>query len=93
MPLDFMTNNENGSAKLEALRRKEATLKAAIAVEQVKQQKVNGKLQAREYSTVGEALCKYAAQSPEFKTMLRQVLPVAVTDDTARKFLTSRGWL
>jgi len=82
---------ENG--KLEALRQREAALKAAIAAEQVRQQKAKAKLEAREFATVGEALVRYAGQSPEFRTMLRQVLPTAVTDERARQFLTARGWL
>jgi len=79
--------------KIEILRKREAALKAAIAAEQVKQQKAKAKLQAREFVTVGEALCKYAAQSPDFHLMLRQVLQTAVTDDASRKFLAGRGWL
>jgi len=86
----------NGNGKIEALRKREAALKAALAAELVKQQKAKAKLAAREFAEVGEALCKYAAQSPDFKTMLRQVLPVAVAavcDDASRKFLAGRGWL
>ncbi len=82
---------DNG--KLEALRQREAALKAAIAAEQVRQQKAKAKLDAREFLMVGEALVRYAGQSPEFKTMLRQVLPTAVTDERARRFLEERGWL
>ena len=84
---------KNGSEKIEALRRREQALKTAIAAEQVKQQKANAKLQAREFSTVGEALVKYSAQSADFKLMLKQVLTSAVTDDATRKFLAGRGWL
>jgi hypothetical protein len=91
-----MNDKTGGNNKLETLRQREAALKAAIAAEQVKQQKAKAKLEAREFSHVGEVLCKYAGQSPEFKTMLRQVMPSAIAaagDDAARKFLTSRGWL
>jgi len=86
-------DTKNGSEKIEALRKREAALKAAIAVEQVRQQKAQAKLQAREFSTVGEALCKYAGQSPDFRLMLKQVLASAVTDEPTRKFLSGRGWL
>ena len=82
--------------KLDALRKREAALKAAIAAEQVRQQKAKAKLQAREFSVVGEALCRYAAQSPEFKTMLSQVLPVALAatgNGKAEEFLKGRGWV
>jgi hypothetical protein len=83
----------NGNGKLEALRKREAALKAALAAELVKQQKAKAKMAAREYATVGEALVKYAAQSPDFHLMLKQVLASAVTDDASRKFLAGRGWL
>ena len=83
----------NGNGKLEALRKREAALKAALAAELVKQQKAKAKMAAREYATVGEALVKYAVQSPDFHLMLKQVLASAVTDDAARKFLLGRGWL
>jgi hypothetical protein len=91
-----MNNGTDGNAKLEALRKREAALKTAIAAEQVRNQKAKAKLEAREFAEVGEAVCKYARQSPEFKTMLQQVLPVAiaaVADEASRKFLSGRGWL
>lgn len=88
-----MNNGTNGNGKLDALRRRKAALEAALATELLKQQKANAKLAAREYATVGEALVKYAAQSPDFHLMLKQVLASAVTDDAARKFLAGRGWL
>jgi hypothetical protein len=81
------------SDRIEILRRREAALKSAIAAEQVKQQQIKARLDAREFATVGEALVKYAGQSPDFKLMLKQVLAAAVTDETALKFLAGRGWL
>lgn len=86
-------NRESGNTKIENLLKREAALKAAIAEEKVRQQKANARVEAREFACVGEALVRYAGQAPEFKTMLRQVLPVAVTDEKARQFLTARGWL
>jgi hypothetical protein len=86
----------SGNGKLEALRKRETALKAVIAAEQIRQQRAKAKLQAREFAAVGEVLCRYAGQSPEFKTMLRQVLPVAITavaDEKVRQFLVCRGWL
>jgi hypothetical protein len=94
MEVDSMVNNAtNTNGKLEALRKREAALKAALAKEVVRQQKIKANLAAREFATVGEALCKYAAQSADFHLMLKQVLASAVTDDAARKFLAGRGWL
>ena len=80
--------------KIAALRKKEKVLKSALAAALVEAQGAKAKLQAREFSAVGEALCKYADQSsPDFKLMLKQVLASAVTDEPTRKFLTMRGWL
>lgn len=84
---------DNGNGKIEALRKREAALKAAIAAEQVRQQKRKQKTEGREFAAIGEALVKYAGQSTEFKLMLTQVLASAVTDDLTRKFLAGRGWL
>jgi len=79
--------------KIAALRKKETALKSALAAALVEAQRAKAKLQAREFSTVGEALCKYSGQSPDFKLMLKQVLASAVTNEATRKFLSSRGWL
>jgi hypothetical protein len=87
------SNGGSGNTRIAALLKREAALKAAIAEEKVRQQKANARIEAREFACVGEALVRYAGQSPEFKTMLRQVLPMAVTDEKARQFLTARGWL
>jgi len=81
--------------KIEILRNRIGALEESLAAEKARQQKAKAKLQAREFSLVGEALCKYAtqAQSADFRLMLSQVLPLAVTDDKARRFLQERGWM
>jgi hypothetical protein len=79
--------------RIETLRTRIGALEASLAAEKARQQRANAKVAAREYSTIGEALCKYAGQSPDFKLMLKQVLASAVTDDSRIKFLTTRGWL
>jgi len=88
-----MVNANLANAKLEALRRREAALKAAIAEEKVRQQKRNAKDDARLFSVLGEALTHYAAKSPDFELMLKQVLQSADLRDTDRAFLTGKGWL
>lgn len=80
-------------SKVAALLKRQHALKEALAIAKVREQKAKAKAEEKEFSTVGEALVTYANTSPEFKTMLRQVLPVAVTDEKAREFLTARGWL
>lgn len=81
------------SSKLEALRKRESALKAAIAAEQVRQQRRNEKDNARLFALIGEALVIYGNQSTDFKTMLRQVLASAITDERSRQFLKDRGWI
>jgi hypothetical protein len=88
-----MGNGQGINSKLEALRKREAALKAAIVAEQVRQQKRNEKDNARLFAMIGEALVIYGNQSTDFKTMLRQVLASAITDERSRQFLKDRGWI
>jgi hypothetical protein len=85
-------NETKDNGRLEKLRKREAALKAAIAVEQVRRQKAEAKLEAREFAVVGEALCRYAGESVEFHKMISQVLQTVVTDEVLRRFLSGRGW-
>jgi hypothetical protein len=81
--------------KIEILRTRIGALEASLAAEKVRQQKAKAKLQAREFSLVGEALVRFAADSEEFHRTLKAMLAAAITvaDEPARKFLTGRGWL
>jgi hypothetical protein len=88
-----MTNGNSISEKLEALRRREQSIREAIALEKVRQQKRNAKEDARMFFVVGEALTRHAAKSSDFKLMLKQVLQSAELRDTDRTFLTGKGWL
>lgn len=88
-----MSNATKGSDRIAFLKQKEREIRTKLAAEHVRQQKLKAKLEAREFAEVGEALCKYARQSPDFHLMLKQVLASAVTDDASRKFLAGRGWL
>jgi alpha-D-ribose 1-methylphosphonate 5-triphosphate synthase subunit PhnG len=85
----------NGN-KLDALRKREAALKAAIAEEQVRQQKRREKDRARLAAIVGEALLEEAARLPDFEALLKQTLRSAESlrrDERARQFLAGMGWL
>jgi hypothetical protein len=86
-------NPTNGNARLEALRQREAALKTAIAAEKVRQQKRRERNDARVFSIIGEALARYAEQSPDFRLMLKQVLQSAELHDGDRAFLAGNGWL
>jgi hypothetical protein len=78
--------------KLEALRRREAAVKAAIAAEKVREQKRKEQIDTRVFRIVGEALTRYAEQSPDFRLMLKQVLQSAEMRDADRAFLAASGW-
>lgn len=88
-----MTKNNSNNNKLEALRKKEAALKAAIAAEQVKQQKRNQRENERLFSVVGHALVENATKNPSFGLMVKQVLQAAELRETDRVFLTGKGWI
>jgi len=89
-----MNQNEcKDNGRLEALRQREAALKAAIAAEKVRQQKRKEKSDARVFSIIGEALTRYAERSPDFRLMLKQVLQSAELRDADRAFLAGNGWL
>jgi len=56
----------NGSEKIEALRKREAALKAAIAAEQVRQQKQKAKELKRDFADIGETLAGMHGRLPPF---------------------------
>ena len=80
-------------SKLEALRRREQSLKSRIAEEKVRQQRQKEKDDGRLFTIVGEALVHYAEKSPDFRLMLSQVLQSSELRDTDRAFLALKGWL
>jgi hypothetical protein len=88
-----MARTDTVNAKLEALRKREAAVKTAIAAEKVRQQKRKQNDDARVALIVGEALIRYAGQSPDFRLMLKQVLQSAELRDAQRAFLALEGWL
>jgi len=87
-------NVTNGNEKVEAMRRRFAAYKAKLDQAVVRDQKAKAKLLKREFSAVGEALCKYAAHSPEFHATLKSMLGAAVAsiDEATKRFLSGRGW-
>ena len=86
-------NSGNSNERIDALLRREAAIKAAIAAEKVREQKRKEKTDARVFAIVGEALTRQAERSPDFRLMLRQVLQSAELRDTDRAFLAGNGWL
>ena len=89
-----MASANISNEKLDALRKREAALKSAIAAELVRQQKRKEKDDARLCSIIGMALVQNAAAHPDFELMLRGVLQSSTSlGDSERKLLRKRGWL
>lgn len=81
----------SGNSRIEALRQREQALKAAIAVEQVKQQKRKEKDHARLVSIVGACLLADLETHPELREAVLQSLRRTATErDIA--FLNTKGW-
>jgi hypothetical protein len=87
-----MKNASIGGHRLEALREREASLKAAIAAEVEVERKRKAREHERVVRIVGEALLEESERSPNFRTMLRQSLNI-VADEKARRLLTKHGLL
>ena len=80
--------------KLEALRKREATLRLAISKAVDAQRRRDQKSEARLASTIGAALLQYAGKHRDFELMLKSVLQ-SITSYSASevKLLRAKGWL
>jgi hypothetical protein len=88
-----METNNGMNGKIEALRKREAALKAAIAAEQVRQQKRRERENARLASIIGAALIENAAKNPDtLGLMVKQVLQASELRESDRAFLAAKGW-
>jgi len=85
--------DKSGNGKLDALRKREAAIRAAIAAERVKQQRQQARARAKLVEIVGSALVEQAASSPDLHLMLKQILGGAVTEPAARHFLEEKGFI
>lgn len=84
----------SNSERLDALRKREAALRDAIAFEKVRQQKRLEKENARVFSIVGEALVTNAALHPDFELMLKSILKSSKSfTEGEAKLLRMKGWL
>ena len=87
-----MTGTNIANGKLEALRKKEVAVRAAIAEEKVRQQKRKEKDDARLFSIIGAALIQHATKNDSFRLMLKQVLQSGELREADRAFLVAHGW-
>ncbi len=80
----------NGN-KLDALRKREAALKAAIAAEQVKQQKRKEKVQGRLASVLGACMLADLKANPQLGHLIEESLKRNCNPRDA-EFLKAIGW-
>lgn len=88
-----MQNFQWRNEKLDALRKREAAVRAAIAEEKVRQQKRDEKEVARLNLIVGEAMVRCSEGSPEFKAIVVRALEGAELGSSEKLFLVRKGWL
>lgn len=88
-----MDTNNGTNGKIEALRKREAAIKAALAAEQVKQQKRKERDNARLASIIGAALIDNCLRQPEsVGGMVKQILAASSLREADRAFLAGKGW-
>ena len=88
-----MTKETNKFAsRLEALLRKQDTLRAALAEARLQQQRRQEREAARIATIVGAALTRAAEDTPSLKLMLTQILQSAELSESDRNFLNRKGW-
>ena len=82
---------ENAEGKLEALRRRETALKAAIAAEQLRLQKCRERTQARLASILGSCLLSDLEANPQLLVLLQESLKRRA-ESRDIEFLRVQGW-
>jgi hypothetical protein len=89
-----MVSANIANEKIEALRKREVALKAAIARELIRQQKRKEKEDARLCSIIGAALVQNAAKHEDFELMLKGVLKTSTSlTESDKKLLRAKSWL
>ena len=83
-----------GNGRIEALKKREAEIRARIAEERVRQQRRVEKEYARLKTIVGGALLANAAKNTDFELMLKGVLKTTpIEAESDKKLLRAKGWL
>jgi hypothetical protein len=85
-------SSKNGNGRLDALKKREAEIRARIAQEKVRQQKREEKEQERLEYIVGRAAVAHAASDPNFAELLKPALQ-SITADGEKNLLRARGLL
>jgi hypothetical protein len=85
-------NGNNGNGRLDALKKREAEIRAKIAEEKVRRQKREEKEQERLEHIVGRATLAHAGSDPKFAELIKPALQT-VTADGEKNLLRARGLL
>lgn len=89
-----MNNGTNSNGRIEALKKKEADIRAKLAAEQLKIKRRMERENARLFALVGRVICGNVAQNPDsFGLMVKQILDSGVTEIRERDFLRMKGML
>lgn len=95
-----MTNSNHtgtgstANGRIDALKKREAEIRARIAEERVRQQRRAEKEYERLKNIIGGALLANAEKNADFELMLRGVLKTAtIVSEGDRKLLRSKGWV
>jgi hypothetical protein len=79
--------------KLEALRKREAEIRAKIAEEETKRRKREEKDETRLKLLVGSAVLADVEKTPETKAAVVAVIDRGIGNPKDREFLKAKGWL
>jgi len=79
--------------KLEALRKREAEIKARIAEAEAKEKAQSRKEDTRVKVLVGAAFLADIEKNPETRSLVLSVVDRAIVNPKDREFLKSKGWL
>ena len=79
--------------RLEALRKREASLRSSIHAEVQREQKRKARQQARLIGIVGQALLREAEESTALRGVIRETLDATVLDESSRRLLSNLGWI
>ena len=82
-----------GNDKIEALRKREADIRAKIAAEETKRRKREEKDLNRVKLLVGGAFLADIEKTPDTRAGVVAVLDRAITNEKDRAFLKAQGWL
>ena len=80
------------NSRIEALRKREAEIKAKIAAHEAKEKAKAEKQRTRVKTLIGEAVFAEADKAPELRGLVVAALERKITTPQDREFLKSQGW-